>query len=70
MPDAQRCPLCGSDNQCGQADPARRDQPCWCFAARIEPAALERLTPGQRNRACLCRACAGAIAPAPGSDDA
>ena len=58
--NAERCPLCGKPNQCSIAAD-RRDEPCWCFAAQIDPAALERLTPEQRDQACLCPACAGAV---------
>lgn len=58
--DAEHCPLCGQTNQCSIAA-GRIDVPCWCFAAQIDPAALQRLTPEQRDQACLCPACAGAI---------
>ena len=57
--DTQHCPLCGKSNQCSVA--AGRDEPCWCFDAQIDPAALQRLTPEQRNQACLCPACAGTL---------
>lgn len=57
--DTQHCPLCGKRNQCSVA--AGRHEPCWCFDAQIDPAALQRLTPEQRNQACLCPACAGAL---------
>ncbi|AEB57419.1 DNA or RNA helicases of superfamily II [Ectopseudomonas mendocina] len=58
--DTERCPLCGKANQCVIAA-GHSDEPCWCFAAKIDPAALQRLTPEQRNRACLCPACAKAV---------
>lgn len=57
--DTQRCPLCGKANQCSVA--AGRDEPCWCFDGQIDPTALARLTPEQRDQACLCSACAGAL---------
>ena len=57
--DRQLCPLCGKSNHCSIA--AGRDQPCWCFTTQIDTAALQRLTPEQRNQACLCPACAGAV---------
>lgn len=60
MTDSQLCPLCGKSNQCSLAS-GRNDLPCWCFEARIDPAALARLTPAQRDQACLCPACAGAV---------
>lgn len=58
--DTQRCPLCGKANDCSIAAGCS-DEPCWCFGAQIDPAALERLTPEQRDTACLCPACAGAV---------
>lgn len=58
--NTERCPLCGKPNQCSVAA-GRSDEPCWCFEAKIDPAALERLTPEQRDQACLCPACAGAV---------
>jgi hypothetical protein len=57
--DTQRCPLCSKANQCSVA--AGRDEPCWCFDTQIDPTALVRLTPEQRDQACLCPACAGAL---------
>ncbi|MDH1261964.1 cysteine-rich CWC family protein [Pseudomonas sp. GD03944] len=59
--DTLHCPLCGNSNQCSVAA-GRDDEPCWCFTARIDPAALERLTPEQRDQACLCPRCAGVVA--------
>lgn len=56
----ERCPLCGKANRCVIAA-GHSDAPCWCFEAQIDPAALERLTPEQRDQACLCPACAGAV---------
>lgn len=58
--DTQRCPLCNNANQCGVAN-GRVDEPCWCFDARIDPAAIERLTPEQRDQACLCPSCSDAL---------
>jgi hypothetical protein len=58
--DAEHCPLCGKPNRCSIAT-GRSDQPCWCFEAQIDPAALQRLTTEQRDQACLCPACAGAV---------
>lgn len=59
MSPEQRCPLCGRGNTCALADGEADIQACWCFTADIDPAALQRLTPEQRNQACLCPACAG-----------
>lgn len=56
--DTLYCPLCGRPNQCGQADPASRDQPCWCFSAEIAAEALQRIPEAARGRSCLCPECA------------
>lgn len=61
MSPEQRCPLCGQDNTCALANGEADIQACWCLTAHIDPAALQRLTPEQRNQACLCPACAGAL---------
>jgi hypothetical protein len=51
------CPLCGGSNACGLAAGAST---CWCFAARIPAAVLERVPAGARDRSCICQACAAA----------
>ncbi|MBO3277297.1 cysteine-rich CWC family protein [Pseudomonas schmalbachii] len=61
--DPTRCPLCGQSNRCTQADPERQGESCWCFEARVDPAALERISPEQRNRTCLCPRCAANLPP-------
>ncbi|MBD2836270.1 cysteine-rich CWC family protein [Pseudomonas sp. JM0905a] len=61
--DPTRCPLCGQSNQCTQADPTRAGQACWCFTAKIDPAALERIPAQEIDRACLCPHCAQALPP-------
>lgn len=58
-----RCPRCGRRNQCAQAESATPVSDCWCFSAAIDPEALASLPPEQRNRACLCPACAQGLAP-------
>jgi hypothetical protein len=63
-PCTSRCPLCGEDNQCAQADASAPVSQCWCFEATIECDALERLPQAQRNRACLCPRCAQGLPPA------
>lgn len=60
--DPLNCPLCGRPNQCGQADPASRDLPCWCFSAQIDRQALERIPEAARGRSCLCLECARSAA--------
>ena len=67
--DTEHCPLCGKANQCVIAAGCN-DASCWCFDTQIDPSALQRLTPEQRNRACLCPACASvAQAPEPREHD-
>ncbi|AYC33954.1 hypothetical protein D3880_17000 [Pseudomonas cavernae] len=61
--DPSRCPLCGQSNTCTLADPASATQPCWCFTAKVDPAALERVPAAQRQRACLCPRCAQNLPP-------
>jgi diamine N-acetyltransferase len=53
------CPLCGRANECAVAAAGRFDIPCWCSGVAIDPAALARIAPADRGRACLCPACAG-----------
>lgn len=50
-----RCPLCGEPNACGLL---AGQQQCWCQDVQIAPAVLEEIPEAQRNRQCLCRACA------------
>ncbi|MDR0226060.1 MAG: cysteine-rich CWC family protein [Burkholderiaceae bacterium] len=55
--DASLCPLCGRSNQCAVtagADPAN----CWCMHTPVSREALDRLAAEQRDRSCLCPACA------------
>ncbi|MCW5634027.1 MAG: cysteine-rich CWC family protein [Rubrivivax sp.] len=61
---APLCPLCGQPNDCAPARCGDLDTPCWCRDVRIAPEALARVPPALRNRACLCRRCAGAEDPA------
>ncbi|MBM7060371.1 cysteine-rich CWC family protein [Pseudomonas sp. UL073] len=61
--DPSRCPLCGQSNTCTQSDPARAGEDCWCFTAKIDPAALQRIPPELRRRACLCPRCAQLLPP-------
>jgi hypothetical protein len=56
------CPLCGGPNDCAPACSGSFDTPCWCAGVTIDPQALARVPPAQRNRSCLCRRCAEATA--------
>jgi hypothetical protein len=58
MNDTQRCPACGASNRCSLADPRTAAQACWCYNVSIAAEVLEALPVEQRNKACLCPACA------------
>jgi len=59
--DAARCPLCGGPNRCAMAA-AVADEPCWCTRVTLTAAMLERIPPAKRGVACVCAACAAALA--------
>lgn len=65
------CPLCGGDNRCAVAAAGCFDPPggaCWCASVTIDAAVLASIPPAQRDRACLCPACArGGRSPTAGS---
>lgn len=65
-----RCPLCGLDNACAMSaakgDPAACEG-CWCRDARIPTAVLAQVPAAARDRACICRRCAGGVAQAEGA---
>jgi len=52
------CPLCGRANDCAAVRLGRHDVACWCGNVQFDPAALARVPAEQRNKACLCQACA------------
>lgn len=58
--DASRCPLCGGDNRCGLA---RGETVCWCFDAAIDRKTIDAVPPSDRDRVCICPACARPIRP-------
>lgn len=58
MNDPQHCPACGASNRCSLADPRTAAKACWCYSVSIAPEVLEALPAEQRNKACLCPACA------------
>jgi hypothetical protein len=49
------CPLCGAPNDCGAA---AGNSDCWCFTASVPPEVIDRIPAQERDRACVCRACA------------
>jgi hypothetical protein len=56
-----RCPLCGEENDCAAARTGSFEAPCWCREVVIDRQALARVPQEQRDRACLCRRCAGRL---------
>ncbi|MFQ6574409.1 cysteine-rich CWC family protein [Pseudomonas sp. UM16] len=58
MNNPQSCPACGASNRCSLADPRTAAQACWCYSVSIAPEVIEALPGEQRNKACLCPACA------------
>jgi hypothetical protein len=49
------CPLCGGPNECGIA---AGNSDCWCFTASVAPEVIDQIPVEERDRACVCRACA------------
>jgi hypothetical protein len=60
------CVLCGKPHHCGIA---AGEPDCWCFTSRLPPGVLERLSPAQRNAACVCQACIASHAQEPQDDE-
>ena len=56
MERADRCPLCGEDNECGAA--AGRET-CWCFEVVIPKEKLDLIPLRDRKKRCICPRCAG-----------
>ena len=52
------CPLCGASNKCAAALTKRLDVDCWCSKLVIATSTLARVPDAERNRSCLCPACA------------
>ncbi len=58
---AQRCPLCGQENQCAmevERATGVRQPPCWCTRVDFDEGALAQLPEESRGKACICEACA------------
>jgi Cysteine-rich CWC len=54
---ADKCPLCGEDNQCAMAA-GKPPETCWCMTTEISAAALEALPESERGVRCICPGCA------------
>lgn len=54
--DPLNCPICGAQNDCAVA---RGKGACWCFSSEVPYEVLERIPVEARNRACVCKSCAG-----------
>jgi cysteine-rich CWC protein len=52
------CPLCHGPNECAAAISGGFAAPCWCSPAKLDAPVLARIPEHERNRSCVCRACA------------
>jgi hypothetical protein len=55
------CPLCGKANECSAALNGGFEQPCWCASVDFSQELLARVPEGLRDKACICKACAGGV---------
>ena len=55
--DPSQCPFCGNHNHCALVEDPKAEH-CWCQQQSISPALIEQLSPQQRNKSCICEACA------------
>lgn len=51
---ANRCPLCGIDNNCGNLVDAAD---CWCFHTVFPKEIFDRIPAEKRRKACICKSC-------------
>ena len=59
--DPTRCPLCGQRNVCAmevERESGIKQPPCWCMNVDFDAALLARVPSADRNKACICAACA------------
>jgi hypothetical protein len=61
MSTQQLCPLCQKPNACAIAQTGNMASHCWCMSVKITPEALAQLNAAQKNIACICQTCAGAL---------
>ena len=54
---ADRCPLCGTPNECQRCTSAAYKGPCWCEPLTIPDELLAQVPEASRNLACICRNC-------------
>jgi hypothetical protein len=52
----ERCPLCGSPNDCAMAAGAADATGCWCSTAQIAKELREHV-PREYAGACICQSC-------------
>ncbi|WP_082472229.1 cysteine-rich CWC family protein [Paenibacillus bovis] len=53
---ADRCPLCGQDNNCTIVK-GERPETCWCMHKKIPSNVRSRIPEKWRNQACICESC-------------
>jgi len=56
---ADRCPICGGTNACGNLSVDSNPADCWCYKADmiISQTLLEQVPSTQRGKACICQQC-------------
>lgn len=52
--DAERCPLCGGQNDCGMA--AGRSS-CWCHTVTVPETIRKEIPAAAIDLACVCQKC-------------
>ena len=56
--NANKCPLCGQDNQCAIA---RAEKPekvdCWCMSVGIPSILVDAVPEKEKGQSCICQAC-------------
>ncbi|MDB5035803.1 MAG: cysteine-rich family protein [Chlorobi bacterium] len=53
------CPICGKENACAMEISPRPEAPCWCTSMTFTEELLRLVPAAARDRACICRNCAG-----------
>lgn len=54
------CPLCGENNFCGNLSANNNGESCWCADSAITfpDSLLRQVSDVDKNKACICKACA------------
>ncbi|RKP46717.1 hypothetical protein D7Z26_24220 [Cohnella endophytica] len=54
--NANNCPLCGRDNDCGNLAGLPQGA-CWCSKAEFPEDIFKRIPADRLNKSCICQAC-------------